>query len=99
MGDMKAETAEWIAIACDEIKGVLLAKNAAYGDSATNPVRIFSHANPTEALLVRIDDKLSRISRGREAGDDTVLDLIGYLIMLRVARKRGASPDPDFLGG
>ena len=38
-------------------------------------------------MNVRIDDKLSRIARGREyAGDDTELDLIGYLVLRRVAR-------------
>lgn len=82
-------TAEHISIACDEVKEMLLAKNKSYGDSATDPVRIFSDASPEEALLVRIDDKLSRIARGREmVGDDTILDLIGYLVLLRVARKR-----------
>lgn len=67
---------------------MLLAKNAAYGDSAANPVRIFSRANATEQLLVRIDDKLSRIARGHEVlGDDTILDLIGYLILLRAVQR------------
>jgi len=40
-----------------------------------------------EQINVRIDDKLSRIARGRDyAGDDTELDLIGYLVLRRVAR-------------
>lgn len=65
---------------------MLLAKNAAYGDSALSPLRVFSSADTAEQLRVRIDDKLSRLARGSEfAGDDTVLDLIGYLILLRVA--------------
>lgn len=84
-------TAEKIAITCDEVKTVLLAKNAAYGDSATAPLRVFSRANAEEAILVRIDDKLSRIARGHEfADEDTVLDLIGYLVLLRVQRMRGS---------
>jgi len=50
-------------------------------------VRIFSRAGPLEQLNVRIDDKLSRVARGHEhAGDDTELDLIGYLVLRRVAR-------------
>jgi len=33
----------------------------------------------------RIDDKLSRLARGSEfPGDDTVLDLAGYLILRRI---------------
>lgn len=80
-------TAERIVAVCDEVKELLLAKNKAYGDSATSPLRIFSRANAEESLLVRIDDKLSRIARGHEYGnDDTVLDLIGYLVLLRATR-------------
>ena len=80
-------TAERIAAVCDEVKEMLLQKNAAYGDSATAPLRVFSRANAEEQILVRIDDKLSRIARGKEFdGDDTVLDLIGYLVLLRVTR-------------
>lgn len=65
---------------------MLLAKNAAYGDSAMSPLRFFSKADPVEAILVRIDDKLSRIARGNgKIEEDTVEDLIGYLVLLRVA--------------
>lgn len=73
---------------CAEVQAMLLAKNAAYGDSALRPLRVFSRADAREQLLVRIDDKLSRISRGHEYGcDDSMLDLIGYLILLRVSEK------------
>ncbi|MBM4019813.1 MAG: hypothetical protein FJ288_16080 [Planctomycetes bacterium] len=76
-----------IAGVCDDVKRMLLKKNRAYGNSALEPLRIFSRADPIEQLNVRIDDKLSRIARGREfAGDDTELDLIGYLVLRRVAR-------------
>ena len=69
---------------------LLLEKNRAYGDSAINPVRVFSSASPEEQLLVRIDDKLSRLARGSEyPGDDTVMDLAGYLVMLLVQRRAG----------
>ena len=70
---------------CEEIKEMLLEKNRCYGDSAINPVRIFSSVNTIEQLNIRIDDKLSRIQRGTEyEDDDTELDLIGYLILKRV---------------
>lgn len=75
-----------IAFVVKEIGTLLLEKNIAYGDSALSPVRIFSNASPVEQLLVRIDDKLSRLQGGSEyPGDDTVLDLIGYLVLLRIA--------------
>jgi hypothetical protein len=72
---------------CDHLKGMLLAKNAAYGNSATDPVRVFSKASPVEQILVRLDDKLSRLARGAAAGEDVEQDLAGYLILLRVARR------------
>jgi len=72
----------------DEITAMLVAKNEAYGDSALNPLRIFSRASTVEQLRVRIDDKLSRIARGNDAGEDVEKDLIGYLVLSRIARRR-----------
>lgn len=68
---------------------MLKEKNIAYGDSALDPVRIFSKANSIEQLLVRIDDKLSRFARGTDyPGDNDIDDLIGYLILLKIAKER-----------
>jgi hypothetical protein len=78
-----------IATACDELKEMLLEKNQRYGDSALSPLRIFSKADATQALRVRLDDKLSRISNQQEdETEDTILDLLGYLVLLRIAQKR-----------
>lgn len=80
-------TRERIIEECELVKQLLLAKNTAYGNSVAEPVRLFSKADPEEGIRIRIDDKLSRIARGQDAGEDTVLDLIGYLILLRVVSK------------
>lgn len=72
----------------NEVRLMLIAKNEAYGDSALNPVRIFSKATPIEQLKVRIDDKLSRLARGDSAGEDVIHDLIGYLIIYRIQQNR-----------
>jgi len=75
---------------CDEIKDLLISKNRKYGNSALEPVRIFSQSPPTEQLCVRIDDKLSRISRGAgllATDEDVVNDLIGYLVLLKIAQR------------
>lgn len=80
-----------IARKCDAVKNLLLEKNRKYGDSALEPVRTFSQATAVEQILVRIDDKLSRISRGTGlVGDDedVIQDLIGYLILLQIAIDR-----------
>lgn len=67
-----------------EISDMLVQKNAAYGDAAMNPIRVFSRADPMEQLKVRIDDKLSRICRGHNAGEDVIKDLIGYLVIYKI---------------
>lgn len=79
-----------IAAVCDEVKALLLAKNRAYGNSALDPVRIFSKAPADEQIKVRIDDKLSRLMRGHAAGEDVILDALGYLMLLRVHTRREA---------
>ena len=68
-------------------RNLLLLKNDAYGDSALNPANIFSQGNAVDSLCARIDDKLMRIKmRGiTDETEDTVQDLIGYLILLKVA--------------
>lgn len=71
---------------CDSIKEMLIAKNESYGNSALDPVRVFSNAGAEEQLLMQIDHKLSRVQRGTDYGDeDTITDLIGYLVLLKVA--------------
>lgn len=85
---MSEKTQLNIAKVCDEVKEMLIAKNKSYGDSALNPVRIFATSDNVEQLHVRIDDKLSRISRGGSfVGDNDIDDLIGYLILLKIARE------------
>lgn len=95
---MNAKTEEKIAKVCDEIKDMLVRKNRAYGDSALNPVRIFSDSGKSEQIRVRIDDKLSRIVRRGEGHDDedVVTDLIGYLVLLKVAGMGGDEVDSVF---
>ncbi|NDB82857.1 MAG: hypothetical protein EB127_08970 [Alphaproteobacteria bacterium] len=73
---------------CTRISNFLIKKNRAYGNSALDPVRIFSRADRTEQLKVRIDDKLSRFVRGHEyLGDNDIDDLMGYLVLLKIAIK------------
>lgn len=72
----------------ETIGEMLEEKNRMYGNSALEPLRIFSKAPPDEQLNVRIDDKLSRIAN-REWNDteDAELDLIGYLILKRISKR------------
>lgn len=73
---------------CDAIRETLLEKNRRYGDSALNPRRIFSRADTIEQINVRLDDKLSRILSAQDDDtEDAEFDLLGYLILKRVAKK------------
>lgn len=84
---MITQSQQDIAQVCDEIRELLLEKNRKYGDSALNPVRIFSKASTMEQLKVRLDDKLSRLRNVQEDEDeDVVSDLIGYLVLVKVAQ-------------
>jgi hypothetical protein len=86
-----------IACVCDEIRNLLLEKNRKYGDSALNPVRIFSKASVLEQLKVRMDDKLSRLRNAADDEDeDPTTDLIGYLILYKVALRQQKRVD-DFI--
>lgn len=73
---------------CEGLATLLKEKNKSYGNAALDPIRVFSKLDSYEQLLVRIDDKLSRIKRGTNAfQEDTVLDLVGYLILLMISKK------------
>ena len=73
-----------------EVIDLLLEKNKAYGDTANDPPKIFSKLSAKEGILARIDDKLSRIKQVgiNDQTEDTMLDLIGYLILYRVQIKK-----------
>lgn len=71
----------------DQVALMLAAKNDAYGNSALDPMRVFSRASSEEQLRVRIDDKLSRLARGHSGDEDVIMDLMGYLVLLRIAQK------------
>lgn len=71
-----------------QVHNMLVSKNEAYGNSALEPVRVFSTSDPVEQLRVRIDDKLSRLKSSAADNEDTVLDLMGYLVLLRIATRK-----------
>ena len=70
-----------------EVIDLLIEKNESYGDSALEPANVFADGSAVDNLCARIDDKLMRIkTQGfRGYGEDNVKDLIGYLILLKIA--------------
>lgn len=78
-----------------EITEMLIAKNKKYGNSALEPLGVFSKLSAEEGLLVRIDDKLKRIKNGslEKDDEDVVNDLIGYLVLLKIQANKDSSFD------
>jgi hypothetical protein len=87
------DTNELIETECRNIARALIEKNDLYGDSLHRP-GIFG-LDPEVGLMARIQDKLARIQAVglTEDTEDTIFDLIGYLIHLRIARKAVTSKD------
>ena len=75
-----------VTVVLEEIRDLLIAKNQKYGNSALEPLGVFSQLSAKEGLLVRIDDKLKRIKNGSLERDDedVINDLIGYLVLLKI---------------
>ena len=93
MSDNKFQ--EQVRDVLQEIEDLLVAKNEKYGNSALEPLGVFSQLSAKEGLLVRIDDKLKRIKNGSldKDDEDVVNDLVGYLILLKIHANREQSFD------
>jgi len=78
----------------EAITDLLLRKNRDYGSSFRKPGIVSGALDSKSKLLVRIDDKLERLAnlltKGTdgdvpcESVSDTVSDLIGYLVLLKI---------------
>ena len=78
---------------CKSLEKLLLSKNEAYGNSALEPLNVFSEANAVAGIKMRIDDKLKRIKNAGlvDATEDTLKDLAGYLILLMIAKDNASN--------
>jgi hypothetical protein len=86
MDDSTREMNEHICDTFDMIKLQVVKKNIDYGNSLQNPTSIFCKT-PIIGIMGRIDDKLNRIKvMGiNDKTEDTISDLIGYLVHLKIA--------------
>ena len=73
---------------CNALADMLCEKNRRYGNSALEPCRVFSNAPADEQIRVRMDDKLSRLLQGQTDGEDALMDLLGYYVLLRIVQRR-----------
>ena len=77
---------EGIEKVCNGMARLLSEKNKRYGNSALEPLRVFSRADASDGIMVRLDDKLSRIKNSDKLRKNDVSDLIGYLVLLCIAQ-------------
>jgi len=102
---MEAPFAIKVGEVLEQIERMLIEKNRKYGNSALEPIGVFSKLSPKEGLLIRIDDKLKRIKNGSldKDDEDVVNDLIGYLVLLKIHAKElptiNLKTDPFFNQG
>jgi hypothetical protein len=84
---------------CNSAARFLIIKNTRYGNSALEPLRVFSNADPAEGILIRLDDKLSRIkyasSNDKPLFKNDIVDMLGYLILYCV--KQGWTDFDDLI--
>lgn len=68
----------------DSLKSLLDYKNKQYGNSALQPMKVFSGKCKVGQ---RIDDKLSRVANSKELRTNDVVDILGYLVL--VCKEKG----------
>lgn len=66
----------------DSLFEFLSAKNKNYGNSALEPIGIFSKGGAEDGILRRMDDKLNRIKNSDVLRKNDIVDLMGYLAIL-----------------
>lgn len=81
------DTQQKIIDVLDGMKNLLLYKNQKYGDSALKPKNIFYKGDATNSILVRLDDKIGRVTFNTEEKPrvNDVADIIGYCTLLLIS--------------
>lgn len=81
---MMESTQEKIDTLFTNFSSFLKEKNIRYGDSALDPIKIFSTNTSRSQISNRLDDKLSRIKHSDELKKNDVCDTFGYIALLMI---------------
>jgi hypothetical protein len=68
------------------LTSLLQYKNRKYGNSAIEPINVFSKAGSETGLLQRLDDKIARVRNSPELRKNDIADITGYLMLLCVKK-------------
>jgi len=66
----------------ESLNDLLQYKNVNYGDSALNPIKVFSKVDAVNSLCQRADDKISRIQNSENLRVNDLIDLMGYCVLI-----------------
>lgn len=92
LGKEITQTQAEIGRICAEISNLLIYKNIKYGNSAIEPINIFYKGDNENSILIRLDDKLSRIRNNKDdIRVNDICDTIGYLVLLLI--HKGVKPE------
>lgn len=80
------DTQKDIKSICESISDLLIYKNKKYGNSALEPKNIFYKGNAETSILIRLDDKIGRITNSGNLYINDICDIIGYLILYLVLK-------------
>lgn len=80
-----------ILLVLDSLLKVLIEKNKRYGNSALEPLSVFSKGEglskkelALKSICIRVDDKLNRIRNSNDFRKNDIFDLMGYLTLFCV---------------
>lgn len=68
------------------IQELLLEKNKRYGNAALEPKRIFYKGESEESILLRLDDKLSRMAFSDTPRLNDMVDIVGYINLWLISK-------------
>lgn len=72
---------------CNKISEILVYKNKMYGNSILEPKNIFYKGNSITSILIRLDDKIGRVTNSEVIRVNDIVDIIGYLVLLLIAKR------------
>lgn len=82
--ELCTDTQREIKTICNSISDLLVYKNKKYGNSAIEPINVFYKQDNKNSILIRLDDKLSRIKNSDKLRVNDIVDIIGYLVLLLI---------------
>ena len=98
------EREQEIKCECETLRATLVAKNKDYGNSSGMSPLFVNGLSAEAALLIRMSDKVRRLDAlltkkdgaspavTNESIDDTLLDLAGYALLVRMERRKTQNP-------